>query len=53
LTFATVFLLDNSSRMVSAVFMPLLVILIEAVCPFIFYRGTRRASLDSHGRDST
>ena len=37
LTFATVFLLDNSSRMVSAVFMPLLVILIEAPCPSIFH----------------
>src|SRR5213593_4590014 len=37
LTFATVFLLDNSSRMVSAVFMPLLVILIEALCPPFFH----------------
>jgi hypothetical protein len=33
LIFAIALLLDNSSKMVSAVFMPLLVILIEAFCP--------------------
>src|SRR5438093_13469630 len=37
LTFATVFLLDNNSKIVSAVFMPLLVILIEAACPPLFH----------------